>query len=152
MRQIFKFISLLAVLFGAGYVLNFVWETLHAVYLYQGHDMAASRYVPMLIYVSAVDGVLILALYGWVASLWRDLFWMRKPGALVVFILSAMVLAAAIEYTSVYVLNRWSYLPAMPELLGIGISPLLQLALTGIIAIKAVQGIQFPRSIFRIQQ
>lgn len=36
-----------AVIFGAGYVLNFVWEALHGVYLYQGHDMPVSQYVHM---------------------------------------------------------------------------------------------------------
>lgn len=91
-------VVLAIVVFGAGFMLNFVWEALHGVYLYQGHDMPASRYVPMLVYVSAVDGLLILALYGWMALLWGDFFWVKRPGALAVFAISALILAAAIEY------------------------------------------------------
>lgn len=130
-------IAICVVLFGTGFILNFVWEALHGVYLYRDHDMRASRYVPMLIYVSVVDGLLILGLAGWTALLRRDLF--RHCGSdrgwMPVFGLSAIILAAGIEYVSVYVQGRWAYLPAMPTVFGIGISPLFQLAVTGLIAV-----------------
>ena len=36
-------------IFGFSFLLNFLWEALHAVYLYQRHDIDASNYVPMLL-------------------------------------------------------------------------------------------------------
>lgn len=136
-----KVIGISIVLLSAGFVFNFVWEALHGVYLYQDHDVRASQYVPMLVYVSGMDALLILGLYGWIALLWLDPFWTRNPGVIrmLAFILSGIILAAAIEYRSVYVLNRWAYLPAMPTIFGIGISPLLQLAVTGCLSAASIR-------------
>lgn len=139
--RLFHFTAILTGLFFMGFLLNFFWEAVHGVYLYQGHDMTASRYVPMLVYVSGMDGLLILGLYGWMSLLWRDPLWMCNPGIVwgPVFIISAMILAAVIEYRAVFILNRWAYLPAMPTVSGIGFSPLFQLAVTGLISVGSVR-------------
>lgn len=73
--------------------------------------------------------------------LWRDLLWLRNPGIiqLLIFILSAIILAAVIEYRAVFVLNRWAYLAAMPTVFGIGLSPLFQLAVTGAVALGSAR-------------
>lgn len=60
---LFNVIAIPAVLFCMGFLLNFVWEALHGVYLYQDHDMTTSGYVPMLVYVSTMDVLLVLGLY-----------------------------------------------------------------------------------------
>ena len=140
-KKIYNFIALSAVLFCMGFLTNFLWEGLHGVYLYRDHNMPAVQYVPMLVYVSIMDGLLIVGLYLW-TSLWHvDLFWPSKTGGkpFLLFVISALSLAVYIEYRAVYMLEKWSYLPEMPTLFGIGISPLIQLAVTGAVAVATVR-------------
>lgn len=47
---------------------------------------------------------------------------------------TGVVPAAIIEYRKVFVFKEWSYTPLMPTLFGIGLSPLVQLSVTGLAA------------------
>ncbi len=123
-------------IFAFAFLLNYLWESYHAVYLYAAHDFNAEKYVRMLSYVSAVDGSLILAIYLFLSLLWKDMLWLRKMNrrqAGVAFA-AGLSIAAAIEYRKVFVLKTWSYTPLMPTVLGIGVSPLLQLSVTGLMS------------------
>jgi hypothetical protein len=122
--------------FAFASLLNYVWESNHAVYLYEAHDFNAERYVRMLSYVSAVDGALILMIYLFMSLAWKDVLWLRKMSrrqAGVVFAAGLMI-AAFIEYRKVFVLKAWSYTPLMLTVFGIGLSPLLQLSSTALLA------------------
>jgi len=121
----------------SAYLLNFFWESLHAVNLYQNLDIAASNYLPLMLYVSTVDSLLIFVMYLTVSLIWRDIFWLRKVNTkqLLTFAGTGIIIAAIIEYHALFVAHKWSYSTAMPTLFGIGLSPLLQLAVTGILAL-----------------
>lgn len=77
------------------------------------------------------DGVLVLLIFaiGWLA--WRRQNWFDRPGArgYVLMLVSGLMIAVAVEWIALHVLQRWAYLPAMPRLpvLDIGIVPILQL-------------------------
>jgi hypothetical protein len=113
---------------------NFVWESLHAVYLYEGHDFSAKKYVLMVSYVSAIDGFLILGIYLFIAALWRDMVWIRQMNTkqICTVLIAGLLMAAAIEYRRVFVTKTWSYNRLMPTLFGLGLSPLFQLSATGL--------------------
>ena len=115
-------------------MVNFIWESLHGVFLYEDHDFNAMKYVPMVSYVSFIDGFLILGIYLFVAALWRDAAWIQEMiGKQICTVLIAeLLLAAAIEYRKVIVTKAWSYNRHMPTFFGIGLSPLLQLSMTGL--------------------
>jgi len=118
------------------FLLNYVWESYHAVFLYGAHDFNAEKYVRMLGYVSAVDSSLILTIYLLLSLLCKDMLWLRKMNrwqAGVVFAAGVMI-AAFIEYRKVFVLRAWSYTPLMPTVFGLGLSPLLQLSSTAWLA------------------
>jgi hypothetical protein len=121
-------------IFIFAYMTNFVWESLHAVFLYEDHDINAMEYVRMVSYVSAMDGLLILGIYFFVAALWGDIVWIRKMNAkqICTVLITGLLVAAAIEYRRVFVTSTWSYNHLMPSLFGLGISPLLQLSATGL--------------------
>jgi hypothetical protein len=123
-------------IFAFAFLLNYVWESYHAVFLYEAHDFNAEKYVRMLSYVSAVDGALILTIYLFMSLLWKDVLWLRKMSrrqAGVVFA-AGLMMAAFIEYRKVFVLKAWSYTPLMLTVFGIGLSPLLQLSGTALLA------------------
>ena len=121
-------------IFIFSYMVNFIWESLHAVFLYEGHDFNAMKYVLMVSYVSIIDGFLVLGIYLFVAALWRDLTWIREMNKKRIFtvLVAGLLLAAAIEYSKVFVTRTWSYNRLMPTIFGLGLSPLLQLSSTGL--------------------
>jgi hypothetical protein len=125
----------LAVIFIVSYLLNFVWESLHGVFLYKGHNFDAKRYVRMVVYTSAVDGSLIVGIYLFTAFLWKDILWLQKTRRKEVYtvLILGLVTAALIEFRKVLILRTWSYNNLMPTVFGIGLSPLLQLSITGLL-------------------
>ncbi|MEO7474389.1 MAG: hypothetical protein ABIY46_03555 [Gemmatimonadales bacterium] len=61
---------------------------------------------------------------------WRvqDRWWLRgdRGEPLAIFLLAGLLITGALEWLNVYVWRRWTYAPAMPLVLGIGLTPLLQ--------------------------
>ena len=135
---------LLLSLFIFSFFLNFVWESFHSVFLYEGHNFNAARYIPMIGYVSNIDSMLILGMYVVVALLWKNLSWIEqiKKYQIALFIVLGLIIASFIEYRAIFVLERWSYSSLMPTVFGIGLSPLVQLSATGLLAIWFTRRIQ----------
>lgn len=130
-------VTIVLFLFSFAFLLNFLWEALHAVYLYQRHDLDALKYVPMMLYVSSVDGLIVLGLYIFVRVCWRNLFWIKRfgMGPVIAFVVAGLVVATVIEVRAVFYFHKWVYKEVMPTVFGIGISPLVQLSVTGLIAV-----------------
>lgn len=143
--------SILFFIFGFSFLFNFLWETLHAVYLYQRHDFDASKYVPMLLYVSSVDSSIVLSLYLGVSIMWLNLFWIKlfMKRQILLFAIIGVVVAAAIEYLSVFYYHKWMYTESMPTVFGIGVSPLVQLSITGFSAIWLTKELLYGNGLYR---
>jgi len=150
-RKVLELSTILFLIFGFSFFLNFFWEALHAVYLYQRHDFDASNYVPMLLYVSAVDGLIVLGLYLGVGVMWLDLFWLKlfRKIQILVFTGAGAAVAAIIEYLSVFYYHKWKYTDEMPTIFGIGISPLCQLSVTGLLAVWLSRELLYGKGLFR---
>ena len=71
-KQIKKIGVIVISFFAFSYFLNFFWESFHSVYLYNGHNFNAVKYVSMISYVSIIDGLLILGMYFGVSFLWKN--------------------------------------------------------------------------------
>lgn len=128
------FLSKLLFVFIFSYLLNFLWEALHAYTLYESHNIIASKYVPMLLYVSSVDAFFISLIFvGGLLVFKREI--KANNGKEMLFILiSGFIIAAIIELKALF-LKQWSYSEFMPTLFGMGLSPLVQLSITGLIVI-----------------
>ncbi len=109
------------------FLLNYVWESWHAVFLYTGHNFQAEKYILMLLYVLGVDSSIILGIYLFIAVLWRNMLWLQRMNRNQVYTvcMAGLVIAAIIEYRKVLVVKEWSYTPQTPTKFGIGVSPLL---------------------------
>ncbi len=140
----------LATVFMFSYGANFIWESLHAAFLFEGHDVNAKRYVAMVMYVAAMDSALITGLYLFIAASWKDLLWLRtmnRKQQSAAF-LAGLIIAAVIEYAKVYVLKAWSYTSLMPVLFGIGLSPLFQLSVTSLLMFRLTRRLLYERGAF----
>jgi len=142
-------VTIVIFLFGFSFLLNFFWEALHAVYLYQHHDFDAATYVPMLLYVSSMDSLMVLGLYLGVGLMWRDLLWIKRfqKTPVIFFLILGVVVAFIIEYRAVFYTHRWLYRKAMPTIFGVGLSPLLQLSVTGLLAVWLTREILYMKGL-----
>ncbi|TSC69244.1 MAG: hypothetical protein G01um101470_1067 [Parcubacteria group bacterium Gr01-1014_70] len=136
------------VLFSAvSYSLNFIWEYCHAVSLYVGHrgvafsDFTDTEYLRLISYVSLVDMLMLAAIFLLGAILWRDFYWFKKMDSrkYSYFLGAALLLAVWVEIKGIYLYHEWAYTQAMPVIFGLGLSPLLQLPVTGLITIFCIK-------------
>ncbi len=138
-KMLLSKIRLLFVLFCSAFLLNFLWEAIHGAFLYEGLEkMISVEYVPLILYAATVDSVLIVFMWGLSTLALKDvnLFKTKLAFSWVLFISLGLLFAIFIEVRAVFFENRWEYSSLMPTIFGIGISPLIQLVITGILAIK----------------
>lgn len=138
-------------IFSFSFFFNFFWEAIHAVYLYQRHDINASNYVPMLGYVSSMDSIIILGIYFSVCAMWLDLYWINtfSKTQVTAFMAIGILTAGIIEILSVFYLHRWEYKQLMPTIFGIGLSPLVQLSVTGFLAVWLTKVLMYGTGLLR---
>ncbi len=132
-------------IFVFSYLLNFVWESFHAVFLYEAHDFNAMKYVLMIGYVAIVDASLIVVMYAVIAILWKNFSWIKQMNKKqnYTFITIGLIIAVIIEYKGVFLQQKWSYSSLMPTIFGIGLSPLLQLSITGMLVLFITRGLLY---------
>lgn len=149
-NKIKEFMLVVSSIFVFTYLLNFLWESFHSVFLYKGHNFNAIKYVPMIGKVSAIDGILVLGIYCSVALLCGNFFWLRKADRkqTFTFIVLGLIIAAFIEYRGVFLLDKWGYNLIMPTIFGIGLSPLVQLSITGILSLWTTKKLIYEKGIY----
>ncbi len=115
-------------------ILNLIWEFSH-YRLY--NDLSSITGAPHLIIAAITDVLWIFLIYIIISMINRNFNWINKPHKkdYILFILFALIVATLIEIINIK-LGRWSYKESMPTILRIGISPLIQLAITGLISLK----------------
>ena len=121
-------------------ILNIIWEFLHN-FLYV--DLSGIPKYSHLIIAFFADMLIIFGIFAIVSLKNKNLNWIKNPSKfdylMVVFL--GLIIAIFIEMINLN-LGRWEYTAAMPTLFGIGISPLIQLALTGIISLIFIKQIE----------
>lgn len=122
-------------LYASVFTLNFCWESWHGL-LYEAHQtLPASTYVPMMVQMALLDALSVIGMYLFTALVDRSLMWLPGTRTMIVFCLAGALPAWVVEFVSVDILHAWAYTPFMPLLFRVGISPLLQLPVTGLAGI-----------------
>ena len=113
---------------GVGLVLHLVWE-IAQLPLYTIFRDAGTGFIAFAVFHCLLGDVVISAVsYGVAAGLLRDMRWsISRPwvGALIAFPLGVTYTGWS-EWYNVYRAGSWQYMPAMPLVFGVGLSPLLQ--------------------------
>ena len=132
-QQLLSIVLLIALAF----LLNLLWELLH----YQLYiDLSGiSRYLHILL-ASFTDAIIILAIFIIVSLKNKNLNWLNKPSRLdyALIIILSLLIAIAIETWALNI-GRWAYNNFMPTIFGIGLTPLIQLAVTSLVALWMVR-------------
>lgn len=122
------------------FALSVIWEFAHH-FLYV--DLSGIPKYPHLLIAAFFDVVFIIGIFSLIALKNKNFDWIFSPGRndyLAVVFLS-FVVAIFIEIINLN-LGRWMYTPAMPTILGVGISPLVQLALTALFSLIIFRSIK----------
>ncbi len=139
--KIKKFFLVSLLIFIFAFILNFVWESYHSIFLYNCCQYIDTlSYLKLISYVSIIDSLIILLMYS-VVGLFYGSLWMEEieRTSFYLFLVLGLIVAAFIEYKAIFVLNKWSYTELMPTIFGIGFSPLIQLSFTGLLTILIVR-------------
>lgn len=133
-HKIINLWSRASLIFIFSYLLNFLWEAIHAYTLYQSHDFQASKYVPMLLYASLIDSLLICLIFFVGFLVLKRIIKANKTKEVVFILIAGFIISSIIELKAL-LFKQWSYNDIMPTIFGMGLSPLLQLPITGLISI-----------------
>lgn len=110
-----------------GFALNLVWEFAQSP-LYADH-VEGWRYLVWTRFHCTLGDVLILLGAFWAtAAAYRSWSWpvTRGNAATVMFLVAGLLYTSWSEWFNTSVRGAWSYAPAMPTVLGVGLAPLLQ--------------------------
>jgi hypothetical protein len=123
--------------FLVGFVLNAIWEFLHFGLYY---DLSGIAKYPHLFLATVTDAVIIVVIFLIISLVSRGVGWVKKSSVwnYLVIVLFGLGVAVFIEIRALWI-GRWAYRAAMPTVFGIGVSPLLQLAVTGILSLVIVR-------------
>lgn len=112
----------ITIIFLIAFLLNFLWEVWHA----QLYETCRTMPLPELTRLLTWQSI-------------KDSFWITVAYLVAPTVLSFLVLLLIFSYAvERYALRHhwWQYAPAMPRVFGVGLSPLLELAVTGFIALQ----------------
>ena len=133
MKPLYKTIILLVVL---AFSINLVWEVSHSV-LYDWDKEPLQNnayfYISRILFSTAGDLLLLTMIFVAVSLKNKNISWIQKPKKFDYFLIAILgiVFAVFIEKRA-EILHLWSYNANMPLIYGMGLTPLIQLALTGI--------------------
>ncbi len=114
------------------FVINYIWENLHFS-LYSSNTLGFQSVYSLMLYASFIDTLVIVLAYLLFAVIFKEFYWSKKK-RIFLFAVLAIFISLIIEIRAL-ILGRWIYTELMPTLFGIGLSPLVQLAISGSIAI-----------------
>lgn len=140
-----KKLNLIFIVFILSYLVNLFWEVTHSL-LYNWNQLPLHNniyfYIPKILGATLGDAVIILIIF-LLNSLFRkgiDWIYSVDKRDYIIFILFGLIFAIGIEIRAI-IMNLWTYNQYMPLIFGIGLTPLIQLSITGVIVLFYLQKI-----------
>lgn len=120
-------------IFFFSFLLNLGWEVCQSVLYRTCQEKPLNDYVKLILKASLKDAFFISLFYLITTLIFNNFFILQNYLQLAAFVLLGLAFSFIDEKISLK-LGRWRYADKMPKILGVGLSPLLELALTGIIS------------------
>ncbi len=121
------------------YLVNLLWEVAHSM-LYNWNQLPLKNevyfYIPKIMGATLGDVSVILTMF-LINSIFRKGFtWISSPAKrdYIALVILGLIFAVGIEVRAM-LYNLWSYNQYMPLVFGIGLTPLIQLSITGMIVL-----------------
>lgn len=130
--------NLIIYLFLSAFITNLIWENLQAP-LYTGFKSFGQHFLFCFV-ASLVDAVVILGLYFAIGLIRKNSMWLFNIRLADTLILMAFGLVTAIVFEKWALKSgKWDYASEMPVVFGIGLAPLVQLAILSLISVYIVK-------------
>lgn len=120
-------------IFIIAFLINFVWEVWHSQLYKTIHEMKFRDMIKLLTKMSLKDALWIMLFYYVTILIFGNINIFDNYTQLITFIILGLLFSFVDEKISLK-LGRWTYTKDMPIILGVGITPLLEVAVTGILA------------------
>jgi hypothetical protein len=146
MKKYLKFV----IVFFIAFILNAVWEFLHYRLYF---DLSGISKYPHLLLATFTDAIIITIIFLIISLKNKNIKWINKPKKLdyLLIILFGLIVAIFIEIRALKI-ERWAYKEIMPTIFGVGLSPLMQLAVTGVLSLILVKHyLSFKKQISQIK-
>ncbi|MFQ5662140.1 MAG: hypothetical protein ACE5F2_02715 [Candidatus Paceibacteria bacterium] len=124
-------------IFLIAFLLNFVWEVWHSQLYKTIHEMNFGDIIRLLTKMSLKDGLWIALFYYITVLLFGNINIFEDYTQLGVFIIISLSFSFIDEKVSLK-MRRWEYTKNMPTIAGVGITPFLEVAVTGTLAFVVV--------------
>ena len=124
--------SIILKIFLISALINLFWEAIHSKLYKSKLKENKIKYKFIIIIASILDGVAISLIYFITVLIFNNESILNNIYQIVLFIILALLTAFIIEKIALKI-NLWSYKNKMLRIINIGITPLIQLATTGII-------------------
>lgn len=121
-------------LFITAFFINFFWEVWHSELYTTCHRMKYTERMRLLTLMSLKDAFWICVFFGGTVLAFGGTDIFSNTYQVVLFLTLTLGFSFIDEYVSVR-MRRWEYAPTMPTLLGVGLTPFLELAVTGFLAV-----------------
>ena len=130
-------ILLIILIFITAFILNGIWELFHYRLYF---DLSGIPKYPHLLLATVTDAIIITVIFLIISLKNKDFDWIKKTKKLdyIITIIISLSVAIFIELRALRI-ERWAYKTTMPTIFGIGLSPLLQLAVTAILSLLIVK-------------
>lgn len=130
-------VILLGDIWLVGFGLNLLWEFGHCRLYETCRRMPWRQAAPLLVRMAGKDGLLIVLFY--LSASWLSGSAAVVDGGAALFVFAALCLGFAfIDERISLRLKRWEYAAAMPTVGGVGVSPLFELAVTGVVTLLII--------------
>ncbi len=119
-------------IFLVAFLLNLVWEVVHSQLYVTCLRESVKKYIPSVLGASLKDGVWIVVFFLLSTLVFGTVNILTNAPQLIFFTCLAILFSFTDEKLSLR-MKRWEYSTKMPTIFGVGISPLLEVAVTGVL-------------------
>jgi hypothetical protein len=119
-------------IFLISFLINLAWEISHSILYNTCLKLSLKKYVRLIIWASIKDGLWISLFYIISVYIFNNINILTNSIQLLFFVIISLIFAFITEKIAIKY-KRWEYSDKMPKIFGAGITPLPQIALTGIL-------------------
>jgi len=123
--------------FLISFLINLAWEVGHSVLYDTCLKLPFKKYTRLIIWTSIKDGFWISLFYVISVYIFNNVNILTNNIQFLFFVIISLIFAFITEKIAIKY-KRWEYSDKMPKILGVGITPLPQIALTGILTFLLV--------------
>lgn len=127
-------LAILVKLFFVAFFINLLYELLHSVFYETCHEAKLEKYIYLIIKGATFDGLVIALVYFITSFVFHNQNIFENYFQLGAFSLITILFAWVWEVYSLKV-GKWEYKKIMPLVFGAGLTPLIQLIITGLLSL-----------------